>query len=94
MAENNKGWGWFEKFDKDQSSENTDIGQNPDIAATYARCFVGDDGQTVLRHLRSLTLDRTLGPRSSDSLLRHMEGQRQLVAQIHALIENGRLAKR
>ncbi len=94
MAESNKGWGWFDKFDKDRSSPDSDIGQSPDIAATYARCFTGDDGQAVLGHLRSLTLDRTLGPGSPDSLLRHMEGQRQLVAQIHALIENGRLAKR
>ncbi len=93
MAENNRGWEWFDKFDDNRSAINDDTGQNPDIAATYARCFTGDDGQAVLRHLRSLTIERTLGPGSSDSLLRHVEGQRQLVARIHALIENGRLAK-
>jgi len=59
-----------------------------DIA--FARCFSGRDGEIVLSHLTSVTLKRALGPESSDALLRHLEGQRQLVAYIQGLIERGR----
>ncbi len=61
-----------------------------DLEIAFARCFAGEAGARVLRHLRSLTLDRHLGPAAGDAHLRHLEGQRQLVAHILAMIERGR----
>ncbi len=60
------------------------------IPLAFARCFVGPNGQVVLDHLKSLTLERALGPEADDRLLRHLEGQRQLVVYIQGLIERGR----
>lgn len=54
--------------------------------------FFHPEGERVLAHLKAVTLDRALGPDSSDALLRHLEGQRQLVASILAQIERGRTA--
>ncbi|PCI42091.1 MAG: hypothetical protein COB46_01730 [Rhodospirillaceae bacterium] len=66
----------------------------PDVArelrVAYARCFSGPAGEKVLKHLKSITLNRAFGPDSSADLLRHTEGQRQLVTYINAQYENGR----
>lgn len=59
------------------------------LAAAYARCFVGGDGRQVLDHLRALTMNRTLGPAAPDAALRHLEGQRALVAHVLALVVRG-----
>jgi hypothetical protein len=56
----------------------------------FSRCFQSEDGDRVLRHLRAITVLRVLGPNSSDSLLRYVEGQRQLVKYIDTLIRRGR----
>ncbi len=61
-----------------------------ELALAFARCFRGPDGERVIDYLRQTTLGRALGPAATDSLLRHTEGQRQLVARILALIERGR----
>ncbi|HER27730.1 MAG TPA: hypothetical protein ENI69_11535 [Rhodospirillales bacterium] len=61
-----------------------------DLAQAFTRCFRGPDGVRVIEHLRQTTLCRALGPAASDALLRHLEGQRQLVARILSLIERGR----
>ncbi len=62
------------------------------LSIAFARCFSTREGERVLAHLKAVTLDRALGPDSSDALLRHLEGQRQLVASILAQIERGRTA--
>jgi hypothetical protein len=62
------------------------------IARAYARCFASPEGQAVLAHLEGLTRRRALGPAAHDAALRHLEGQRQLVALIAALAERGRNA--
>jgi len=62
------------------------------LSLAFARCFSTREGERVLAHLKAVTLDRALGPDSSDALLRHLEGQRQLVASILAQIERGRTA--
>lgn len=59
------------------------------LAAAYARCFAGGDGRQVLDHLRALTMNRTLGPAAPDAALRHLEGQRALVAHVLALVVRG-----
>lgn len=60
------------------------------IARLAARCFRGADGGALLAYLRALTLERALGPDTSDAALRHLEGQRQLVRHLNHLIELGR----
>ena len=62
---------------------------NLDLNRTFTRCFRSPDGQRVLAHLRKMTLERALGPAAPDTLLRHLEGQRQLVAHIENLIARG-----
>ncbi|ANC92416.1 hypothetical protein A6A40_11175 [Azospirillum humicireducens] len=61
-----------------------------DPAPSFARCFSGGDGTRVLAVLRAMTLDRALGPDATEAALRHLEGQRQLVATILALVARGR----
>lgn len=64
---------------------------DPDATArAFARCFHGNDGETVLAHLRRLTFERHLGPEASEAQLRHLDGQRALVALIANLIARGR----
>ncbi|MBK1836969.1 hypothetical protein JHL17_06050 [Azospirillum sp. YIM B02556] len=63
-----------------------------DPAPSFARCFTGADGARVLAVLRAMTLDRALGPDAPEAALRHLEGQRQLVATVLALIARGRAA--
>lgn len=63
----------------------------PDVLAkAFARCFATHDGAVVLAHLRRLTVERALGPDTTAPMLRHLEGQRQFVAQIESLIARGR----
>lgn len=68
-----------------------DAGDDP--APAFARCFAGPDGARVLGVLRAMTVERTLGPDASDAALRHLEGQRALVAAILALAARGRFAQ-
>lgn len=60
------------------------------LAIDAARTFSTDAGGRVLAHLRRLTRDRVLGPEASDAQLRHVEGQRALIAHVEGLIERGR----
>lgn len=59
------------------------------LAGVFARCFAGPDGRRALDHLRAATLLRSLGPDAPDAALRHLEGQRALVARILALVARG-----
>lgn len=90
MAER-AGWDWLEAL----PSDGPDIAEVPaeastDPAPSFARCFAGADGLRVLAVLRAMTLDRALGPDAPEAALRHLEGQRQLVAAILALVARGR----
>ncbi len=86
MAER-AGWDWLEAL----PSDGPDIAEVPtDPAPSFARCFAGADGLRVLALLRAMTLDRALGPDAPEAALRHLEGQRQLVAAILALVARGR----
>ncbi|HEY9078428.1 hypothetical protein [Magnetovibrio sp.] len=97
MSGAHKGWAWFER-DGGQARARADGGgggedlPDPDRALrlAYARCFGSADGEKVLDHLRAITLERTLGPSASADMLRHIEGQRQLVSYIAALARRGR----
>jgi hypothetical protein len=86
MTEMSSGWQWFEAPER---RELDDSQGDPSVTVAFARCFDSRDGDRVLQHLRRVTLERTLGPGASDALLRHLEGQRQLVAYILALVAEG-----
>lgn len=85
LPESGAGWAWF-----DPSPNDTEPGNDAQIADSFARIFRGADGEAAIAYLRAVTLDRALGPRASDATLRHLEGQRQLVCHVLALIERGR----
>ena len=85
MPRADTGWTWF-----DPPALATGDESGPDLARMAARLFGSGDGETLLRHLRDMTLDRCLGPESGDAALRHLEGQRHLVLHLLALVARGR----
>ena len=87
-AEQPGGWDWFETLAPPDFPESMEFER--DLALAAARCFRGADGEKVLAYLRAVTLERALGPNAPDTLLRHLEGQRQLVAHIARLVKRGR----
>jgi hypothetical protein len=86
------GWRWFapEQAAPPRQSDADPDAERLELARAFARCFGSPEGETVLRHLTDMTLRRTLGPDAGDAQLRHLEGQRQLVAYVHALMARGR----
>lgn len=92
MARPDPGWSWFERTVPANQSAGAQGGGgiDPDLALAFARCFRERDGRWALSHLRAITLDRVMGPAATDAQLRHLEGQRQLVSYILALVERGR----
>lgn len=62
-----------------------------DIEQNYSRCFSTTSGAAVMKHLRKITIERTLGPAATDAELRGLEAQRTLVHQIEALIRRGKI---
>jgi hypothetical protein len=58
------------------------------ISKDVAAVFRTEAGQEVLRYLRSVTLDAVAGGGISDGELRHLEGQRFLVAMIERRIKH------
>jgi len=90
-SEQSGGWDWFEADTPPDVPETPGTHQaERDLALACARCFRGGDGEKVLAYLRAVTLERALGPNAPDVLLRHLEGQRQLVAHIAMLVKRGR----
>lgn len=61
------------------------------IAHNYARALGADAGRAVMAHLRSITIERWLGPGATDAELRSLEAQRALVHQIEQLVRRGQM---
>ena len=61
-----------------------------EFARAVARLFASADGTRLLRHLERVFLLRRVPPQASDQELRHIEGQRFLVAHLQALAARGR----
>ena len=57
-----------------------------DLEKQYARTFQTPAGRAVLRHLRQITIERTLGPNATDNELRWAEANRAFVRQIENMI--------
>lgn len=86
MTRPDEGWAWFAGPDGSGGDHEPDRA----LLTACARCFSTPDGERVLRHLNFLTRERVLGPGAPDAVLRHVEGQRHLVAHLTALIERGK----
>lgn len=56
-----------------------------EIRQAFGKCFNSREGKITLSFLRKLTLERYLGPDCSTDVLRHLEGQRQLVGYMISL---------
>ena len=56
-----------------------------EIEKNYFRCFNTPAGEFVLKHLRSITVERFLGPNATESELRGLEAERRLVHMITKL---------
>ena len=65
-------------------------GRPDDLAQCALRVFSSQDGQRVLDHLERTFLLRRVPPQTSDQELRHVEGQRSLVAYLQALVARGK----
>jgi hypothetical protein len=61
-----------------------------ELARCAARLFTSADGQRLLDHLERAYLLRRVPPQVSDQELRHIEGQRCLVAHLLSLVARGR----
>jgi len=61
-----------------------------ELARSFARLFTGSDAERVLGHLRAQTIERRTAPDLPEAALRHLEGQRSVVAAIESLIARGR----
>jgi len=60
-----------------------------EIEKHYARTFNTTSGKQVLSHLRTITIERAVGPNISDADLRWIAAQSALVRQIENLIKRG-----
>jgi hypothetical protein len=78
-----EGWDWFEP----------PVSSNERTAAqdAFVRAFASDAGRQVLAYLRQATIERRLSPDTPAALLRFVEGQRSLVAQIERLANPDRV---
>lgn len=52
------------------------------LNALFHECFATPSGREVLAYLRRMTIETVGGPETSNDTLRHMEGQRFIVAVI------------
>ena len=88
MSSASQGWDWFDADQSGAEAPLSSVAGDAEWATVFARCFVTADGRQVLDHLRRLT-ERALGPQASEALLRYVEGQRQMVLYIEALVAKG-----
>lgn len=64
--------------------------EKSDIEKCFARLFSTEDGKKAIAWLQIITFHRAANGLASDELLRHMEGQRSLLAIILRLIDRGK----
>lgn len=64
-----------------------------EISLNVAEVFGTPVGQSVLKYLRSVTIEMVHGPNVSDQEIRHLEGQRYLVAMLENRIDHAHRSK-
>jgi hypothetical protein len=89
MSPPNQGWDWFDSDRSGAEAQPSTAAGEAELATVFARCFLSADGRQVLGHLRRLTVERALGPQVSEALMRYVEGQRQMVLYVEALVAKG-----
>ena len=57
-----------------------------DLEKNYVRVFSTPSGRVVLEHLRKITVERALGPNTTDAELRWVAAQSALVHQIERML--------
>jgi len=65
-----------------------DKSEDTKINLNIATLFNTDAGRSVLKYLRSITIEQVNGAGVSDAELRHMEGQRYIVGLIETRMRN------
>tara|TARA_R100001460_G_scaffold10461_1_gene24779 strand:- start:13045 stop:13317 length:273 start_codon:yes stop_codon:yes gene_type:complete len=70
-----------------------DKSEDTRISLDIASLFNTDAGQSVLKYLRSITIEQVNGAGVSDAELRHMEGQRYIVGLIESRIQHAHKSK-
>ncbi len=65
-----------------------------ELAEAFASCFSSPAGAMVIEYLRRTFLNRRVPPTACDAVLRHVEGQRSVVAHIQSLVEQGLIVRR
>ena len=63
------------------------------ISQNIAQIFESPTGKEVLRYLRSITIEMVNGPNVSTEELRHLEGQRYVVALLEQRIQHAHRKK-
>ena len=63
------------------------------VSLDIASLFASPTGDSVLKYLRSITIEAVNGPNVTDAELRHMEGQRYLVGLLERRIKHGQKVK-
>ena len=63
------------------------------VSLDIAALFASPTGGSVLKYLRSITIEAVNGPNVTDAELRHMEGQRDLVGLLERRIKHGQKVK-
>ncbi len=64
--------------------------EEKEIERCFTRLFASEDGRKVLAWLQVMTFHRAGNATTSDEQLRHMEGQRSLMAAILRMIDRGK----
>ncbi len=64
-----------------------------EISLNVAEVFKTDVGRSVLKYLRSITIEMVNGPNVSTEELRHLEGQRYIVGLIESRINHSHKVK-
>lgn len=77
------GWAWLDAASPGGPS-------TPELCRATAACLATPNGRVLLRYLGQSFLDRRLPPTATDAELRHVEGQRSVVAHLLRLMERGR----
>jgi hypothetical protein len=89
MNDQTNDWGWFDTASGSAPASYALAFDKNQLATIITRFFRSSEGAYLLDYLRAITVERTLGPDASDNLLRHLEGQRQLVSMLINLADRG-----
>jgi|TARA_R110000824_G_scaffold58559_2_gene158194 hypothetical protein len=68
--------------------------KDKEISLVAAQLFATESGQSFLKYLKSITIQQVHGPNVTTEELRHIEGQRYIVALIESRINHAHKVKK